>query len=144
LLKSTLAPSHGVPRTHLIVDSYMENFKPDTTPILPDLLHPTQTATNLGGFLEGKALLTDDAGTVLYRGIFTAEAFLNNTNHAIIRLGGTHAGAGGTALIKGTFTLHKNASLNGQLSGKITLPPAARQQLLQRQGATMRPVKQIL
>jgi hypothetical protein len=144
LLKTTLSPSNGIPRTHLIVDSYMENFQPDTTPILPDLLHPTRTAQNLGGFLEGKALLTDDAGTVLYRGIFTAEAFLDNTNHVVIQLDGTHVASGGKARIKGVFTLHKNATLNGRFTGTIALPAAAHSELLQHQGASMRPVKQIL
>jgi hypothetical protein len=144
LLSTTLSASNGVPRMHLIVDSYMENFQPDTTPILPDLLHPTQTAQNLGGFLEGKALLTDDAGAVLYRGSFTAEAFLNNTNHAVMALYGTGAAGKSGARLKGAFTLHKNASLNGPFQGTISLPAGARAQLARHAGARMRPIKQIL
>jgi hypothetical protein len=144
LLNTTLTASNGVPRTHLIVDSYMENFQPDTTPILPDLLHPTQTAQNLGGFLEGKALLTDDAGDVLYRGSFTAEAFLDNTNHAVMTLYGMGAAGKAGATLKGAFTLHKNATLNGRFHGTISLPAAARAQLTQHTGVQMRPIKQIL
>jgi hypothetical protein len=115
----------------------MENFKPDTTPILPDLLHPKETAQNLGGFLQGKAILTDNAGSILYRGTFTAEAFLDNTNHVVTTFFGVSAARSGAATLKGAFTLHKDGSLAGRLSGSISLPPAARSQIEEHRGASM-------
>lgn len=144
VLQSRLSPSGGAPKVNLIVSSYLENFKPDTTPVLPDLLHPNQTAQNLGGFLQGKALLTDDAGNVLYIGSFLAEAFLDNSNHAVVRLDGAGNGKGGTASLKGTFRLAKNGALHGTFSGHIALPPAARRQILSHRGAKMKPLKDII
>jgi hypothetical protein len=130
VLQTELAPSAGLPRVHLIVDSYLENFKPDTTPILPDLLNPKRIAHNLGGFLQGKALLTDDTGTVLALGSFLAEAFIgNSSNHAVMKLYGTDAGYGGKGALKGRFTLHKSGTLVGSLQGTLRLPAAARLQI---------------
>jgi hypothetical protein len=145
VLRTRLSPSGGLPAANLIVDTYLENFKPDTTPILPNLLHPGQTATNLGGFLQGKVLLTDDAGDVLYIGSFVAEAFLDNSNDAVMRLYGSGAAYGASGSLKGRFRLRrKDASLYGHFTGHITLPAAARQQLLQRRGARMKPIDQII
>lgn len=144
VLQTRLAASDGVPATHLIVDSYLENFQPDTTPILPDLLNPKQNAQNLGGFLQGKALLTDDAGSVLYIGSFLAEAFLDNSNHAVARLEGSGAAYGGSLRLKGTFRLRKDGSLSGAFQGQILLPPAAKHQIIARRGARMKPLKQII
>lgn len=141
VLKARLSPAGGFPAVTIVVDSYLENFKPDTTPILPDLLHPRQTAQNLGGFLQGKALLTDDAGDVLYVGSFLAEAFLDNSNHAVMRLYGSNPSAAPTVALKGTFRLRKDGSLHGMLAGTLTLPPAARRQLLRHQGATISSAK---
>lgn len=130
VLQTELSPSAGMPRLHLVVDSYLENFKPDTTPILPDLLNPKQTAQNLGGFLQGKVLLTDDAGTVLALGSFLAEAFIgNSSNHAVMKLYGSGPGYGGKGALKGSFTLHKNGTLVGALGGTLTLPAAALHQI---------------
>jgi hypothetical protein len=130
VLQTELAPSAGMPRMHLIVDSYLENFKPDTTPILPDLLNPKRTAHNLGGFLQGKALLTDDTGTVLALGSFLAEAFIGNSlNHAVMKLYGTDAGYGGKGALKGSFILHKSGTLVGAFQGTLKLPAAARLQI---------------
>jgi hypothetical protein len=130
VLQAELSPSAGMPRMHLIVDSYLENFKPDTTPILPDLLNPKRTAQNLGGFLQGKVLLTDDAGTVLAIGSFLAEAFIgNSSNHAVMKLFGSGQGYGGKGALKGSFTLRKNGSLGGALQGTLTLPATARRQI---------------
>lgn len=135
VLQTELAPSAGLPRLHLIVDSYLENFKPDTTPILPDLLHPKQTAQNLGGFLQGKVLLTDDTGTVLAIGSFLAEAFIgNSSNHAVMKLYGSGVGYGGKGALKGSFTLHHDATLAGVLSGFLSLPASARRQLARHSG----------
>jgi hypothetical protein len=129
---------------HLIINSYLENFQPDTTPVLPDLLHPSRNAQGLGGFLQGKALLTDDAGGVLYIGAFLAEAFLDNSNHTVIRLEGSGTASGGVGTLKGMFRLSKNGALQGHLDGRITLPAAARKQIADMRGKTMRPLKQII
>ncbi|HZU13650.1 MAG TPA: hypothetical protein VFB58_12495 [Chloroflexota bacterium] len=144
LLQTTLAPSAGMPRLHLIVDTYLENFQPDTTPVLPDLLHPNQTAQNLGGFLQGKALVADDAGKVLYLGTFIAEAFLNNSNHMVLSAPGQGMARGGEIAIKGTFTLRKNASLRGALTGRVVLPAGARRAIARDQGAKFPPVRTLL
>lgn len=144
VLSTTLSPSAGRPRLHLIVNAYLENFKPDTTPILPDLLHPNQTATNLGGFLNGKALITDDAGNLLYVGDFLAEAFLNNTNHTVMRLYGVKAARGAAGQLKGVFLLKKNGVLAGNLSGSMVIPSAARVQIATHSGARMKSVEKII
>ena len=74
------APS-ALPDSKLILSTYLENFQPDTTPVLPDLLHPNQTANGLGGFMTGKAALVNAAGRVGYRGGLLAEVFLDNSVH---------------------------------------------------------------
>lgn len=130
VLQTELSPSAGMPRIHLVVDSYLENFKPDTTPILPDLLHPKRIAQNLGGFLQGKVLLADDAGAVLALGSFLAEAFIgNSSNHAVMKLYGSGSGYGGKGALKGSFTLHKDGTLAGGLQGTLTLPATALRQI---------------
>jgi hypothetical protein len=144
VLSTTLSPSGNIPRLHLIVNSYLENFKPDTTPILPDLLHESRTATNLGGFLNGKALITDDAGKLLYVGAFLAEAFLDNTNHTVMRLEGVNAARGASAQLKGIFRLQKNGTMAGALTGSIAIPPAARAQIAGHRGAAMESVQKII
>lgn len=143
-LQTTLAGHGHIPAMHLIISSYLENFQPDTTPVLPDLLHPKRTARNLGGFLEGKAMLTDDAGRILYLGTFLAEAFFDNRNHTVLRLDGQGPARGSFASLRGTFILRKDATLHGALSGTINLPPAARRDLLRARGSRLRPIKQIL
>ncbi|MGH2449316.1 MAG: hypothetical protein ACRDFS_12035 [Chloroflexota bacterium] len=141
VLKFRLAASPGEPASNLIVDAYLENFQPDTTPILPDLLHPNHTAQNLGGFLQGKALLVDDAGHVLQIGSFLAEAFLNNTNHAVMRL----SGSGGSEMkLRGSFELSRKGSATGTLGGTIKLTASEVQSLQTNAGATMRPLKEIV
>lgn len=144
ILDTTLAPTGSVPRLHLIVDTYLENFQPDTTPILPDLLHPGRTAHNLGGFLQGKALLTDNAGDVLYLGSFLAEAFLNNQNHAVMTLEGSGAAFGSVARLEGTFRLRHDGSLNGYFHGRLSLPSAAFRQVTAHSAARMRSIKSII
>jgi hypothetical protein len=144
VLKTALGASHGMPGLHLIIDAYLENFKPDTTPILPDLLHPKQTAHNLGGFLQGKALITDDAGQVLYIGSFIAEAFLDSTNHAVMRLYGSGAAYQSGGTLKGTFTLHRDASLDGSFTGHIPLPGPALRQVRRDQGKPMKAIRKII
>lgn len=144
LLQTTLAPSGRTPRLHLIVDAYLENFSPDTTPILPDLLHNNRTAQNLGGFLQGKALITDDAGDLVANGSFLAEAFLDNSNQAVASLDGVGASAGSHITLKGHFTLRKGGSIAGSMTGAVALTPGALKQIAGHRGAPMRPLKQIL
>jgi hypothetical protein len=144
VLQTRLSASHGVPATHLIVDAYLENFQPDTTPILPDLLHANQTAQNLGGFLQGKALLTDDAGNVLYIGTVVVEAFLDNSNHLAMTLAGSGAAFGGKGKLLGAFSLRKDGSLAGSLKGTLNVRAQARKQLLANGGAKMKPLKDII
>jgi hypothetical protein len=144
VLQTTLSASGGMPSVHLIVDSYLENFQPDTTPILPDLLHPNQTAQNLGGFLDGKALLTDDAGHIVSVGTFLAEAFLDNSNHAVVEFVPANAPPSAASKLKGTFQLRKNGTLSGALAGQLKLAPAILRQVRANQGAKMRPLKQII
>jgi hypothetical protein len=144
VLQTRLSASRGIPAGNLIVEAYLENFQPDTTPILPDLLHPNQTAQNLGGFLQGKALLTDDAGNVLYVGTIVVEGFLDNSNHLAVTLTGSGAASGGKGKLLGAFTLHKDGSLAGRLKGSLVLPSAARRQLLAKLGVKMKPLKDII
>ena len=144
VLKTKLASAAGTPAVNLIVSSYLENFRPDTTPILPDLLHPTQTAHNLGGFLQGKVLLTDDAGNVLYIGSFLAEAFLNNTNHAVMQLFGSGTSYGGSGRLKGTFSLDRSGHLTGRFQGSLKLSAGARRQIARNAGAHLKPLQKII
>ncbi|GAC1325771.1 MAG: hypothetical protein NVSMB22_15980 [Chloroflexota bacterium] len=145
VLQTRLSASARTPAMNLIINSYLENFKPDTTPILPDLLNPRQTARNLGGFLQGKSLLTDDAGNVLFIGSFLAEAFINdNSNHAVMHLYGSGAAYRGSARLKGIFQLRPDGSLRGLLHGRIDLPAPARHQLATHRGAALKPLKHII
>ncbi|MGI8826383.1 MAG: hypothetical protein ACR2JC_12185 [Chloroflexota bacterium] len=143
-LNTRLSGSARVPSLRLIVNSYLENFKPDTTPILPDLLHPNRTAHNLGGFLQGKVLLTDGAGNVLYIGSFIAEAFLDNSNRAVMSMDGIGAASGGGARLKGTFYLRKGGSLDGRFTGHISIPRAALRQIAAQRGARMKKLQDIM
>jgi hypothetical protein len=147
VLKTALAPSSRLPRLNLIVDAYMEQFKPDTTPILPDFLHRNRQATNLGGFLQGKLLLTDDAGNVISIGSFVAEAFLDNSNSAIMTLYRTKSGYGAAGQIQGRFVLAKqgqNVAVNGHFTGRLSLSESARRQVLANLGKHMKPVDKII
>lgn len=141
ILRTRLGGNPALPDSHLIIDAYLENFQPDTTPILPDLLHPSKKAINLGGFLEGKALLTDDAGNVILIGSFLAEAFFNNSNHTVMRLFGRE----GSALsVRGIFRLRRDGSIHGSLSGFVHLAGHIRRDFVNNRGAAMRPLKDII
>lgn len=105
-----------LPDSMLVLSTYLENFQPDTTPVLPDLLHPNQTASGLGGFMSGKAALVNAAGRMSYRGGVLAEVFLDNSVHIVVDLQRSNAPATAPTLrIKGIFTLAKNLSVEGQL-----------------------------
>jgi hypothetical protein len=136
-----------MPRLNLIVDAYMEQFKPDTTPILPDFLHRDRQASNLGGFLQGKILLTDDAGNVISIGSFVAEAFLDNWNSAIMTLYSSKNGYGAAGQIQGRFLLYKkgqDVQVSGNFAGRLSLSKAARWQVLANAGKRMKPVEKII
>jgi hypothetical protein len=113
-----------LPDTPLILSLYLENFRPDTTPVLPDLLHPKRTATGLGGFMQGKAALVTGAHHVGYRGSLVAEVFLDNSVHLIMDLDRQGAPDSAPALrLMGTFMLHKDLSLAGILHTTRGLTP---------------------
>jgi len=112
------APPTGapLPPSRLILSTYLENFSPGTTPILPDLLHPDRTATGLGGFMQGKAALLDAAGRVAYRGGLLAEVFTDNSVHLVVDLDRDGAPATAPPLrLLGTMTLRKDLTLAGAL-----------------------------
>lgn len=113
-------------------------------PMLPDLLHPSQTARNLAGFLQGKALITDNAGAVLYLGSFLAEAFLNNQNHAVLTLAGSGPAYGSSVVVKGAFRLRHDGTLNGRFHGQISLTSATLQEIANHSASRMRAIKSII
>jgi hypothetical protein len=119
----------GLPDAMLVLSAYLENFQPDTTPVLPDLLHPDHTATSLGGFLTGKAALVNAAGHIVYRGSLLAEVFLDNSAHMVLDLDDVKAPAAGSPALRlrGAFTLRKDLTLRGGLRavGRPALPALA-------------------
>lgn len=129
VISAVLHDRHAkLPDTTLVLSLYLENFQPDTTPILPDLLHPNDVATNLGGFMQGKAALATGGDVIGYRGSLVAEVFLDNTVHLIVDL--ERQGAPNTApalRLKGIVTLHKDLSLTGTVrsSRGLTAPEVA-------------------
>jgi len=112
-----------LPDTMLVLSMYYENFQPSTTPVLPDLLDPNQQATALGGFMQGKAILVTRSGSLAYQGSLLAEVFLDNSVHAIVDLYRNDT-AGTTLRLKGTFTLHKDLSLDGRFASARPLTPS--------------------
>ncbi len=114
----------ALPDATLILSAYLEVFQPDTTPILPDLLHPNQTASDLAGFLSGAAVVVNDGGHVVYRGSLLAEVFQDSTEHLIVDLDPVKGGPNrGSVRLQGPIVLHKG----GKESGKVTaLQPFAR------------------
>jgi hypothetical protein len=118
------APGLALPDATLVLSMYLEAFQPDTTPILPDLLHPDQTATDLGGFLTGKAALVSAGGHVVYRGNLLAEIFADSTEHLVVDLYPANGGPSAPALrLQGVVTLKKGGSEAGKLRA---LEPLAR------------------
>ena len=78
--------AHPLPDTMLVLSSYVELFQPGTTPVLPDLLHPDQIATPLGGFMQGKAALVNASGQMVYNGGLLGEIFLDNSVYVQVDL----------------------------------------------------------
>jgi hypothetical protein len=101
------------PDATLILSAYLEAFKPDTTPVLPDLLHPDQVAQDLGGFISGKAALVNAGGHVVYRGSLLAEIFQDNTEHLVIDL--DPLAKGPTVRLQGIVTLKRGGDEGGAL-----------------------------
>ena len=115
-----------LPDTMLVLSMYLESFKPDTTPILPDLLHPNTTATSLVGFLQGKAVLVNAGGQIVYRGSTLAEIFHDNSVHTVMTLYGAGANSAAPPLkMSGIYTLYQGGTERGSLQAAAPLPPAA-------------------
>ncbi len=114
----------ALPDMTLVLSTYLENFQPKTTPLLPDVLRPDRTATALGGFIQGKAALVDGAGRVRYRGSILAEVFLDNTVHAIVDLDPQGLPTAAPLRLMGVFTLHQDLTLAGALRPTRAIAPA--------------------
>lgn len=115
-----------LPDTMLVLSMYLESFQPDTTPVLPDLLHPDATATSLVGFLQGKAVLVNAGGQIVYRGSTLAEIFHDNSVHTVMTLYGTGANSAAPPLkMSGIYTLYKGGTERGSLQAAAPLPRAA-------------------
>jgi hypothetical protein len=131
IIQTTVRSPHTPPMT-LILDAYLENFQPDTTPILPDLIHPkVQVSSTLGGFFTGQAIVVAPGGHVLYTGLMLAEAFLTpqGVQHMILRLSGQGPASGGYINVDSVFHAYKTSVVKGTLYGKVKIPPAAMQAL---------------
>ena len=114
----------ALPDSQLVLSAYLENFQPDTTPILPDLLHPNQTATSLGGFMQGKAALVNAAGRISYRGSMLAEVFLDNSVHMLVNIQRLGAAPSAPPLrFSGIFTLQHDLSVTGEFRSRHPLMP---------------------
>jgi len=113
-LHASQPTSAVLPDEQLVVSAYLENFQPTTTPILPDLLHPNQTATSLGGFMTGKVALANAAGEVIYKGTALIETFLDNSAHFVMTLDTQgSAGKAPPLRLRGSFNLYKNLTIQG-------------------------------
>ena len=108
--------AHPLPDTMLVLSSYVELFQRGTTPVLPDLLHPDQIATSLGGFMQGKAALVNASGQTVYNGGLLGEIFLDNSVYVLVDLNPVHGGPNApTVRIKGSFVINKDLSVRGSL-----------------------------
>lgn len=108
--------THPLPDTMLVLSSYVELFQPGTTPVLPDLLHPEQIATSLGGFMQGKAALVNASGQTVYNGGLLGEIFLDSSVDVVVDLNPVHGGpTAPTIRIKGSFVINKDLSVRGNL-----------------------------
>ena len=145
IIQTTLHSPHTPPMT-LILDAYLENFKPDTTPILPDLIHPNiQLSTTLGGFFTGQAIVVAPSDRIIYTGMMLAEAFItpHGVQHMILRLTGQGAALGGVMNLDSVFHVNKSFAVHGFVYGKVRLPVRA-VRLLKGPGSRTLSRKQIL
>ena len=117
------AAATALPDATLILSAYLEAFKPDTTPVLPDLLHTDQVAENLGGFISGKAALVNIGGHVVYRGSLLAEIFQDNTEHIVIDL--DPLAKGSSVRLQGVITLKRGGDEGGTLQALSPLTRSA-------------------
>jgi len=110
-----------LPDTTLVLSTYLENFQTVNVPILPDLLQKDVTATSLGGFMQGKAALVDDAGHVRYKGGVLAETFFDNTVHMVADMDPQGLPAAVPSLrLSGIFALSGNKA-NPRVDGSLRL-----------------------
>ncbi|HVA92157.1 MAG TPA: hypothetical protein VNL71_20215 [Chloroflexota bacterium] len=125
-LHDTRSKSVALPDATLILSAYLEVFQPDTTPVLPDLLHPNQVASNLAGFLSGAAALINVGGKVIYRGSMVGEIFQDSTEGLVIDLAPIGAASGDPSVrLQGVLVLHKGGSESGTLQALTPLPRSA-------------------
>jgi hypothetical protein len=122
----------ALPDATLILSAYLEVFKPDTTPVLPDLLHPNQVAENLAGFISGKAALANIGGHVVYRGSLLGEIFQDNSEHLVIDL--DPLAKGSSVRLQGIIALKRGGDEGGTLRA---LSPLARSALDVPRGPTI-------
>ncbi|HXT34844.1 MAG TPA: hypothetical protein VN837_04625 [Chloroflexota bacterium] len=116
----------ALPDANLILSAYIEVFQPDTTPILPDLLHPNQVANNLAGFLSGAVALVNIGGRVVYRGSLVGEIFQDSTESLVIDLEPiSPTGTAPPIRLQGAIVLHKGGDESGTLQALTALSPAA-------------------
>jgi hypothetical protein len=123
-LHDTRAATLALPDATLVLSAYLEVFKPDTTPVLPDLLHPDQVAQDLAGFISGKAALVNAGGHVVYRGSLLGEIFQDNSEHLVIDLDPLVKGP--SVRVQGIITLKRGGDEGGTLRA---LSPLARSAL---------------
>jgi hypothetical protein len=120
------AAGRALPDAMLVLSAYLEAFQPDTTPVLPDLLHPNQVATDLGGFLTGKAALVNRGGRTVYRGDLLSEIFQDSSEHLVVDLYPVGAAPDAPFIrLQGVITLHKGGAENGTLRALQPLATAA-------------------
>ena len=116
----------ALPDATLLLDLYLEQFQPDTTPILPDLLHPNQAASNLAAFMQGQAVLLNRGGHVADQGDALAEVFASSQVHVVL-LNMQPPGASASAptlRLQGVMTLYKGGTQTGRLQA-LAPPPRA-------------------
>lgn len=120
------AKGTALPDSTLILSAYLEVFQPDTTPVLPDLLHPNQVAGNLAGFLSGAAAVVNAGGHIVYKGSLLAEVFQDSTEHIIIDLDPIDPRSGwGSVRLQGPIVLHKGGMETGTLKALQPFASAA-------------------
>jgi hypothetical protein len=116
VIDATLHDGQAYPDAHLVLSCYLESFQPGNVPVLPDLLHPEFIATDLVGFLHGKAALSNAAGTIAYSGDVLAEIFRNNDVHITVQLYDVRDGSAAQPVeLTGIFTLSRGGTQHGWL-----------------------------
>ncbi|MGH2410229.1 MAG: hypothetical protein ACRDGS_07680 [Chloroflexota bacterium] len=125
-LRDRRARALDLPDATLILSAYLEVFQPDTTPILPDLLHPNQVANNLAGFLSGAAALVNIGGQIVYRGSLVGEIFQDSTESLVVDLEPiSPAGDARPTRLQGSILLHKGGGESGTLQALTALSRVA-------------------